>query len=106
MVAKVKVIADNLEHTTHLVRTKATEFDATMSDANSKTRAQVERVDGMVSSVLDATTDAATMLSNAIRIPVREISGLMHGLKAGVDVLLGRSRNGAKAEEQEPVSRI
>lgn len=103
---KVKIIADNLEHTTHLVRTKATEFDATMSDANSKTRAQVERVDGMVSSVLDATTDAATMLSNAIRIPAREFSGLMHGLKAGVDVLLGRSRNGAKAEEQEPVSRI
>lgn len=103
---KVKTITDNLEHTTNLVRTKATEFDATMTAANAKTRAQVERVDGMVSSVLDATTDAATMLSNAVRIPAREFSGLMHGLKAGIDVLLGR-RNGAKPETvEEPVSRI
>ncbi|WP_188760143.1 hypothetical protein [Edaphobacter acidisoli] len=105
---KVKTITDNLVHTSHLIRTKATEFDATATEANAKTRAQVARVDGMVSSVLDATSDAAAMFSNAIRIPARELSGLMHGMKAGLDVLLGR-RNGAKSEpveEQEPVSRI
>lgn len=106
---KVKTIVENLEHTSHLVRTKATEFDATMTDANSKTRAQVARVDGMVSSVLDATSDATKMLQNAIRIPAREFSGLMHGMKAGIDVLLGRRKNGAgaaAAEEHEPASRI
>lgn len=106
---KVKTIADNLEHTSHLVRKQATELNATAAEANAKTRAQVARVDGMVSSVLDATSDAAKLLQNAIRIPAREFSGLMHGMKAGIDVLLGRRRNGSgpvAAEEREPASRI
>lgn len=100
---KVKTIADNLVDTSHLVRTKAHEFDATMSEANAKTRAQVARVDGMVSSVLDATSDATKMLQNAVKIPAREFSGLMHGMKAGLDVLLGRKKN--VAEDREPVGR-
>ncbi len=104
---KVKTIADNLEHTSHLVRKQASELNATVHEANQKTRAQVARVDGMVSSVLDATLDAAKLLENAIRIPAREFSGLMNGLKAGLDVLLGRKKTQpARTEEQEPVSRI
>lgn len=104
---KVKTIADNLEHTSHLVRTQAAELNATVNEANAKTRAQVTRVDGMVSSVLDATSDAAKLLENAIRIPAREFSGLMSGLKAGLDVLLGRKKTpSARAEEREPVGRF
>lgn len=100
---KAKIIADNLMDTTHLVRTKAHEFDATMSEANAKTRAQVARVDGMVSSVLDATSDAAQMAARAIKAPAREFAGLMNGLKAGIDVLLGRKKE--TVEDREPVSR-
>lgn len=105
---KVKTITDNLAHTSHLVRTKATEWDQTMSDANQKTRAQVARVDGMVASVLDTASDAGRMLQNAVKIPAREFSGMMSGLKAGLDVLLGRKKNGSApetVEEQEPASR-
>ena len=105
---KVKVITENLAHTSHLVRNKATEWDQTMSDANLKTRAQVERVDGMVGSVLDTASDAGRMLQNAVRIPAREFAGMMNGLKAGLDVLLGRKKNGAApeaAEQQETAGR-
>jgi len=100
---KVKMITENLLDTSHLVRTKAHEFDATMSEANARTRAQVARVDGMVSSVLDATSDAAQMAARAIKTPAREFAGLMNGLKAGLDVLLGRKKNAA--ENREPVGR-
>ena len=104
---KVKTITDNLEHTSHLVRKQATELNTTVAEANQKTRAQVARVDGMVSSVLDATSDAAKLLQNAIRIPAREFSGMMSGLKAGLDVLLGRKKSQpAPAEEHEPVGRF
>jgi len=112
---KVKVITENLAHTSHLVRAKAAEWDQTMGEANQKTRAQVERVDGMVSSVLDTASDAGRMLQNAVRIPAREFSGMMSGLKAGLDVLLGRKKSNGSApeapsapsapEEQEPASR-
>lgn len=104
---KVRVITDNLAHTSHLVRTKAAEFDATMSEANSKTRAQVARVDTMVSSVLDTASDATHMLQNAIKIPAREFAGLMNGLKAGLDVLLGRKKTPAElVDDREPVGRF
>lgn len=100
---KLKMITENLLDASHLVRNKVHEFDATMSDANAKTRAQVARVDGMVSSVLDATSDAAQMAARAIKAPAREFAGLINGFKAGLDVLLGRKKNAAA--DREPVGR-
>jgi hypothetical protein len=89
---KVKIITDNLVEVSHVVRAKAMEFDATASDLNSKTRAQMNRVDGMVTSVLDTTSDISQTVQRGIKMPVREFSGLMNGLKAGLDVLVGRAK--------------
>jgi hypothetical protein len=89
---KVKIIMDNLVEASHVVRAKAMEFDATATDLNSKTRAQMNRVDGMVTSVLDTTSDISQTVTRGIKMPVREFSGLMNGLKAGLDVLVGRSK--------------
>ena len=89
---KVKIITDNLVETSHIVRTKAQEFDGTFTDVNQKTRAQAARVDDMVSSVLDTTAEIASTIQKGVQIPVREFSGLMHGLKAGLDTLVGRGK--------------
>jgi methyl-accepting chemotaxis protein len=85
---KLKVISENLVETSHVVRTKAQEFEGTITDVNQKTRAQAARVDDMVSSVLDTTAGIASTLQKGVQIPVREFSGLMHGLKAGLDTLV------------------
>ncbi|HEY6375320.1 MAG TPA: hypothetical protein VIX90_07315 [Edaphobacter sp.] len=87
---KVKIITDNLVETSHVVRAKANEFDGTFTDVNQKTRAQAARVDEMVSSVLDTTAGIASTIQKGVQIPVREFNGLMHGLKAGLDSLVGR----------------
>jgi hypothetical protein len=87
---KVRVITDNLVETSHVVRAKAQEFDVTLSDVNDRARKQVAHVDGMVSSALQATADLAASVSRIIQIPVREVSGLVNGFKAGLDVLVGR----------------
>jgi methyl-accepting chemotaxis protein len=87
---KVKVITENLLETSHVVRSKAQEFDVTAGDVNSRTRAQVARVDGMVTSVLNTTSEITDNLQKAIKVPVREFNGLVNGLKAGIDVLVGR----------------
>lgn len=89
---KVKIITDNLVETSHVLRAKAMEFDATASDLNSKTRAQVNRVDGMVTSVLNTTSDISQTVQRGIKMPMREFNGLMNGLKAGLDVLVGRTK--------------
>jgi hypothetical protein len=87
---KVKIITENLVETSHMVRSKAAEFDATASELNMKTRAQAARVDGMVTSVLNTTADISETLQRAIKVPVREFAGLVNGFKAGLDVLVGR----------------
>jgi methyl-accepting chemotaxis protein len=92
---KVKVITDNLLETSHVVRSKAQEFDVTADDVNSRARAQVARVDGMVTSVLNTTSELTDSLQKAVKVPVREFNGLVNGLKAGIEVLVGRGRNSA-----------
>jgi hypothetical protein len=89
---KLKVITENFVETSHIIRSKAQEFDVTASDLNSKTRAQAARVDGMVTSVLNTTAEITDSIQRGIKIPVREVSGLVNGLKAGLDVLVGRAK--------------
>jgi hypothetical protein len=89
---KVKIITENLVETSHMVRSKAAEFDATASDLNMKTRAQAARIDGIVTSALNAAVEISDSLQRAIKVPVREISGVVNGFKAGLDVLVGRMK--------------
>jgi len=90
---KVRIITDNLLETSYVVRSKAQELDVTLTDVNLKTRRQVAHVDALVTATLEATASLAAAVNQSIRIPVREISGLMNGLKAGMDVLVGRVKS-------------
>lgn len=89
---KIKVITENLVETSYVVRAKAQEFDVTLSDANQRTRKQVARIDSMVTTTLTAVGEIAGSIQHSIRVPVREVAGLVNGLKAGVDVLVGRMK--------------
>ena len=105
---KVKIITENLVETTHMVRNKTRELDATASELNMKTRAQAARVDGMVTSVLNTTAEISETLQRAVKVPVREVAGLVNGFKAGVEVLVGRAKgfgrdkpNGVRGRDTE-----
>jgi methyl-accepting chemotaxis protein len=97
---KITVITDNIVDTTHVVRAKAADFDSTITDINKKARAQTARVDEMVSSVLDSTAHVAATAQKAVNIPVREFSGLMAGLKAAIDVMIGKSKRSGNSHEK------
>jgi methyl-accepting chemotaxis protein len=103
---KIRVMTDNFVETSHIVRNKAQDFDVTVTDVNARTRAQVARVDGMVSSVLNSTAEVTDSVRRAVKIPVREFNGIVNGFKAGLDVLVGRMRgsgNGTKVpRDQDP----
>src|SRR5580698_4975873 len=77
---KIKVITENLVETSYVVRAKAQEFDVTLADANVRTRKQVARIDGMVTSALTAAGEIAATIQQSIRTPVREIAGLVNGM--------------------------
>ena len=90
---KLTVITDNLVETSHVVRSKAADFDSTISEVNNRARAQTARVDDMFTSVLDTTAGIASAVQKSVTVPVREFHGIMNGLKAGMDVLTGRREN-------------
>jgi hypothetical protein len=102
---KVKIITENLVETSHIVRTKAAEFDATASELNMRARAQAARVDGMVTGVLNTTSEISNTLQRAVQVPVREFTGLVNGFKAGLDVLVGRARGFGRDTPVAPPNR-
>ena len=96
--ARAQVITGNVEQISALMRDKANEFGPTITaanqtiieandtvrDANRRTQQQVVRVNDMVTSVLDATAQMGRAIQNGITTPVREVSNIVEGLKAGV----------------------
>jgi len=96
--ARAQTITGHVEEISGVVRDKVIEFGPTISaanqtfneatvtarDANARTREQVHRVDGMVSSVLDAAAQMGRAIENGIRTPVREVSNVVEGVKAGI----------------------
>ncbi len=97
---KVKKVTENVVQVSEFVKTKLQAYEGTideanqtLKDANSKTRAQVARVDGMVSSTLKVTSDLGTTIHKGIKTPVLEVAGVVNGLKAALDVLVGRSKD-------------
>lgn len=89
---KMITLAENLVETSNVVRSKAAEFDATLSDVNNKARVQAARADDIVTTVLTGAAEAVNAIQAGIRVPVREFNGLVNGLKAGLDVLMGRAK--------------
>ncbi len=95
---KVKMVTTNVADMSTVVRNKVHEFEATLDKANEtvraandKTRAQVDRVDGMVSSTLQATSNLGDTIHRGIKTPVLEVAGVVKGVKAAIDVLLGKN---------------
>jgi hypothetical protein len=89
---KLMTLAENLAETSTVVRRKAEEFDATLSDVNNKARVQAARADDIATTVLTGVAEAVNAIQHGISVPVREFTGLMNGLKAGLDVLVGRAK--------------
>ena len=91
-VPKIKTISNNLVDASEVLKAKAHQFDSTLTDVNQKTKAQVARVDSMISTGLTAAGSLAEMIHQGIRTPVREAVGVVNGFKAGLDVLLSKSK--------------
>ncbi|WP_263419678.1 hypothetical protein [Terriglobus albidus] len=89
---KVDRITDNLVETTNILRDKAHELDIVVSEAATRARAQVVRVDTAMTDSLNTVGRVTAEVHHAIMVPVRHISGVMHGIKAGLETLVGRAK--------------
>jgi methyl-accepting chemotaxis protein len=106
---KVRSITSNVEQICYTAREKADEVGETISqvnktvaDINGKTRLQISRVDGMVTEALHTTQQISRTVQEGIRGPVKQIAGLVAGVKAAAEKLVQRSPFNPQARKPQP----
>ncbi|MGA8501447.1 MAG: hypothetical protein WB683_07860 [Candidatus Sulfotelmatobacter sp.] len=102
---QLTLIADNLTETTHSVRSQVERMDATVNDVVDRARLQIIRADELLSRTLDRVEETSDMVHNTVVSPVRQFAGLIQGVTAGIEFLLGnrRRKNGSGREARRPV---
>jgi hypothetical protein len=90
---RVEDIVANVEHSARIARGQVERLDATVNDIVDRTRLQVIRADELVNRTLDRVEETSDMVHRTVVSPIRQLSGLLQGLSAGVEFFLGRKRN-------------
>jgi hypothetical protein len=101
---KVEVIADNLMATSTVLRDEAQRIDAAVNDLVDRARLQVIRADDMLTRTLDRVEETSEIVQKTVTSPVRHVSGVIKGVTAGLEFLIGnRGKNGGSREARRPV---
>ena len=101
---KVEVITDNLMTTSATVRDEVQRIDAAVNDVVDRARLQIIRADDMLTRTLDRVEETSEIVQKTVTSPVRQVSGVIKGVTAGVEFLLGnRRKNGGSRDLRRPV---
>jgi len=84
---KVKHIASNLVEVSDIVRGEAQHITVSVSDVVERTHQQAARVDHIVSSTLNGIGHATAAVQEGISAPIRHLTGVLDGLRAGIGSL-------------------
>jgi hypothetical protein len=82
----------NFEESARIARAQMERLDATVSDIVDRTRLQVIRADELVNRTMDKVEETTDMVHRTVVSPIRQLSGLVQGLSAGLEFFLGRKR--------------
>jgi uncharacterized protein YoxC len=84
---KLESTVNDAAEVTSRLRTQAADVEAAVEDIVERVRKQTSRVDNMFSGTLDTVEKASVFVTETIGKPVRQISGLLAGLKAIIESL-------------------
>ncbi len=99
---KLALILENVEQSTATLRAQVTRFDAAASDALDRGRLQVIRADELATRTLDRIEQTTDMVHKTMLFPVRQVSGVISGITAGLEHLLGNRHRVHKADAKAP----
>ena len=100
---KIETVMDNVSVSTTVMRTQLERIDATLTDIVDRTRLQVIRADEFVTGTMDKLEETREVVTRTVVSPVRYLSGIAHGVSAGLEAFFGkrRSRNGGTVQQDE-----
>jgi hypothetical protein len=90
---KIDTIASNVSEASTVVRGQLERIDATVSDVVDRARLQVIRADELLNRTLDRIEETTEVVHKTVVSPVRQLSGLIQGVTAGLDFLFGGKRS-------------
>ena len=95
---KIHAVTTNVEQISYSVRAKVDELGETVSQLNQtvqeihgRTRVQVAHVDGIVTGVLNTAEEVTHTVQEGIKGPLRQVAGILAGVKAGLEKLVQMS---------------
>ncbi len=89
---RIDNIASNVSETTTVVRGQVERLDATVTDIVDRTRLQVIRADELLNRTMDRIEETSDVVHRTVVSPVRQLAGIIQGLTAGLEFLLGGER--------------
>ncbi len=89
---KVKLLQENLAGTSEVIHRRVVSIDGFLSEATDSARLQVIRIQEAVDLACRRTEQAIDMLYRGVIRPVSEAGAIITGLRAGLAVLMRRSR--------------
>jgi hypothetical protein len=89
---KIKVATSNLVEASSILRSQAEHINKTVAQVADIAQTQASRVDEMATAVLDGITQATAAIQHGIATPLKQVTGVLHGLRVGFDVLRKKER--------------
>ena len=90
---KARKILDNLVVRSATARQDAERISATANEINDRVRRQIVRADELVTRTLNRVEKTPETVQQAVTLPIRQISGVMTGVAAGLAGFLGLGRS-------------
>lgn len=84
----LKIAASNLAEVSEVLRDQANHMNETVESLLKKTNAQINRVDDVVTATFNALNQVSRAIDMAIALPARRMSGILHGVKVGIETLM------------------
>ncbi|HEY6181910.1 MAG TPA: hypothetical protein VIW67_06660 [Terriglobales bacterium] len=92
---RIETIVVNVSESSTLLRGQLQRLDATVNDVVDRTRLQVIRADELINRTMDKVEDATEAVHKTVVSPVRQLSGLLHGVTAALE-FLRHGKNGKR----------
>lgn len=89
---RIASIMGDAAEITRVARGQAQKVDRVFTDAVERLRVQVIRADQIVTGTLEVIEDAGMRFRKGVWVPVQQVSALLKGVKAGLDILRSSHR--------------
>ncbi len=92
---KLKLITANLVEISTTLKDQTKHVNSTVGDVVEKTRHQADRVDEMVTAILDGVTHAGATIQAGVSKPVRQVNGIYQAARAAFEKLTSKRAAGS-----------